>query len=73
MALCHSKADHIVVASRSQSRVDPSMSVNRNATIPAGGVRGVIGVEGRATMIVQFTKPGQREVGRGAEIFADTR
>ena len=28
------KADHIVVASRSQRRVEPSMSVNRKVTIP---------------------------------------
>src|SRR5919106_6148744 len=64
MALCRSKADHIVVASRSQSRVEPSMSVNRNVTTPEGGVRGVIGVEGRAIKNVEFTKQDRRDVGR---------
>jgi len=61
MALCRSSATRIVVRSRSHRRVDPSMSVNRKVTSPEGGAKGMIGVEGTATMKVQSTKPGHRE------------
>src|SRR5215203_1656359 len=50
MALCRSSATDIVARSRSQSRVEPSMSVKRKVTIPEGGAKGMIGVDGTATM-----------------------
>jgi hypothetical protein len=37
------------------------MSVKRKVTSPAGGAKGMIGVEGTATMTVQSTKPTHRE------------
>jgi hypothetical protein len=36
ISLCRAVAAHIALASRSQSRVLPSMSVKRNVTIPLG-------------------------------------
>src|SRR5215213_5025521 len=61
MALCRSRATHIVARSRSQSRVEPSMSVERKVTIPEGGAKGMIGVGGTETMNVQSTKSGHGE------------
>jgi hypothetical protein len=37
------------------------MSVKRKVTIPAGGARGMTGVDGSAIMTVQSTKPRGRE------------
>jgi hypothetical protein len=37
------------------------MSVERKVTIPEGGAKGMIGVDGTATMNVQSTKSGHRE------------
>jgi hypothetical protein len=37
------------------------MSVERKVTIPKGGAKGMIGVDGTATMNVQSTKSGHRE------------
>src|SRR5215208_6112167 len=59
MALCRSSATHIVARSRSQSRVEPSMSVKRKVMIPEGGAKGMIDVDGTATMTVQSTKSRQ--------------
>src|SRR5215218_8142747 len=67
MALCRSRADRILAASRSQSRVEPRISVKRKVTFPEGGARGVIDVEGTATMTVQFTKWDRWEAGPAAE------
>jgi hypothetical protein len=39
------------------------MSVKRNVTVPEGGAKGMIGVDGMATITVQSTKPGHREDG----------
>src|SRR5215211_2997205 len=61
MALCRSRADRILAASRSQSRVEPSISVKRKVTVPEGGAMGMIGVEDRATMRVQFTKQHRQD------------
>src|SRR5215213_6470911 len=42
MALCRSMATRIVARSRSQSRVEPSMSVNRKVTIPLAPPSGMV-------------------------------
>jgi hypothetical protein len=49
------------------------MSVKRNVTVPEGGVIGIIGVEGRATMTVQFTKRDRHEVDSPAVGALDSR
>ena len=46
--------------------------MKRKVTIPEGGAKGMIGVEGTATMKMQSTKPGHREDGsmlEGGSIF----
>ena len=47
--------DRIIEAPRPQSRVEPSMSVNKKVTIPERGAKGMIDVEGTATMVFQST------------------
>jgi hypothetical protein len=51
--------DRIVEASRSQSHVELSISVNTKVTIPELGAKGMIDVEGTATMVLQSTNQGR--------------